>query len=164
MTSERYEKRHRKLEFLTGDREKIQEHFRDDPDEPIPQEYLGKCYSFFVKKSHGQKFDIDGRVFIPEEARHEIELETSEVFNKVIDKIFTKQLTKGKRQTPRKEFLEMQPYEVYSWIALMNYVRQSFVDGEEKVLLSRKEFAMIQPKESKKAKLKRETRNIGVQY
>ncbi|BAV80871.1 hypothetical protein [Vibrio phage RYC] len=46
----------------------------------------------------------------------------------------------------------------------MNYVRQSFVDGEEKVLLSRKEFAMIQPKESKKAKLKRETRNIGVQY
>ncbi len=124
--------------------------------------------SFFVKKSRGQAYDISGVVFQPKEFDFTLKMETQKVIDLINEKTYTKKVTKGRRRTVRKEFLEMPEYETYSWIALREYCLQAFKEGSKYCLLSPKEYSMLQPTLSKKEQKKRDVdkalRNNFISY
>lgn len=105
-----------------------------------------KVISFFVKKDHGQKFDIDGTVFIPKEHLPEIILDAQKCFGMISDRLYVK----GKRKQLRKAVYEELERDSYSWAALLHYLIQAYREESPKVLLSKKEWAMLQPKLTKK--------------
>ncbi|CAM0063423.1 hypothetical protein VPHK460_0251 [Vibrio phage K460] len=89
--------------------------------------------------------------FKPPESDFTILYDLDKAINQMTDKVFTSKLTRGRRVTTRKEFLDMKPYEQYDYIALMEYLRQCKREGGyNKCLLSKKEWGMIQPKLTKK--------------
>ncbi len=112
--------------------------------------------SFFVKKDRGQTYDISGEVFQPKEFDFTIKMETQKVIDLINDKTYTRKVSRGRRRTPRKEFLEMPEYETYLWVSLREYVLQAFKEGSKYCLLNAKEFSIIQPTLSKKEQKKRD--------
>lgn len=137
MTSQRYEDREKKIwvEMTT----------RDEGDENNH-----KVYSYFKKQDKGQRVTIKSKVFCPPESDFTILYDLDKAIALVQDKIFTKKLTRGRRVTMRKDFLDMPPYETYTWLSLMDYLKQCKREGSKKCLLSKKEVAMIMPTLTKK--------------
>ena len=105
--------------------------------------------SYFVKKDRGQTYDING---IVSEKQYEILYDVDKAITLLTNKLFTTKLTRGRRVTYRKDFLESCERQSYEWLALMHYLKQAKRDGANKVLLSRQEFAMIQPTKQKRKK------------
>lgn len=117
----------------------------------------GNPISFFVKKDRGQKFDIDGKVFVPREYLPEIIYDAEKAFDMVTTRLYTKS---GKKQL-RKNMYEELERDSYAWIALINYLRQMYLEGEEFVYLSRKEIAMLTlPKTEKQKREYRLSKNL----
>lgn len=113
--------------------------------------------SFFVKKSHGQRYDIDGTVFIPKEHLPELILDAEKCFDMIADRLYVK----GKRKQLRKSMYEELERNQYDWAALIHYLREAFLGGNTKVLLSRKELAMLQkPLTKKQERDKRLSKNL----
>lgn len=133
MCNERYEQRHKKLWGMYTD-----EHSQGNP------------ISYFVKKDRGQKFDITGKVFVPKEYEQNIKYDSKKAFDMLMDRLYTKKLTKGRRITLRQSFLEEMEKSTYYWAGLMHYLRQAYSEDVEWVLLSKKEIAMLQPPKTKK--------------
>lgn len=117
--------------------------------------------TFWCKKSHGQKYDINGKVFKPPETHFDKVCKVNDAMALLQDKLFTKRLTRtssGKkvRSTYSKVFLDTPECLYYDYLALMHYFRQVVAEGKETCILSYKEWVMLQPVETKKAKKKRE--------
>ncbi len=98
---------------------------------------------------------VTGKVFVPKEFEHDVEFCAKRAIDMLTDKIYTSKLTKGRRRTLRKSFEGELDKSQYDWIALTNYLRQAFLEGSKKVILSRKEIAMLQPTLTKKEEKKR---------
>jgi hypothetical protein len=131
MCNERYDRRHKKLWGM----------YTDEYSE-------GNPISFFVKKSRGQKFDITGKVFVPKEHLPEIIYDCEKAFDMITERLYTKS---GKKQL-RKTMYEELERDAYAWIVLINYLRQCYLEGDQKCLLSKKEIAMISKPLTKKQK------------
>ncbi len=121
----------------------------------------GYTVSYWLPKTRGQSYDIASwNVFKPPVYDFEVLMDTKKVMSLLVDKLFTKAKTecrdgKKRRITPRKEFLEMKEYDKYSWISLLDYVRQAKRENAKQVLLSKKEIAMISKPVTKKEAVKR---------
>lgn len=116
-----------------------------------------KVISYFVKKSHGQPYDIDGTVFTPKEWEHDIVLDAKKAFDMVSDRLYTK----SGRKKLRKAMYEELEKNSYEWEGLLHYLRQAYQEGATKVLLSRKEIAMIsKPLTKKQERDKRLSKNL----
>lgn len=137
MCNQRYEDREKGIwkEMCTNDEGDVNKH---------------KVYSYFFKQDRGQRVTITSKVFQPPEQDFTILYDLGKAMGQVVDKIFTTKLTKGRRVTMRKDFLDMPPYDTYTWISLLEYLRQCRKEGHTKCLLSKKEYSMIQPKLTKK--------------
>ena len=109
-----------------------------------------KVISYLTPKLRGQQYDVRGVVFEPPESHFTVMYDLTKAMSQVMDKIFTKKLTKGRRITMRKEFLDMPEYDTYTWVALLDYLRQCKREGSKSCLLSRKEVAILQPVLTKK--------------
>ena len=117
----------------------------ENPDwETFPKEWV-KDY----KEGRPRK-PVTGVEFKPPESDFTILYDLNKAMSQVVDRIFTKQVTGGRRVTMRKDFLDMPVYDTYTWISLLDYLRASYREGEDTVLLSRKEVAMLQPPKTKK--------------
>jgi len=119
-----------------------------------------KVISYFQKKSHGQRFDIDGTVYIPKEHLPEIILDAEKCFAMISDRLYVK----GKRKQLRKVMYEEMEHNQYDWAALLHYLRQAYEEGTGKVVLSRKEYAMLQKPKTKKEKRDSRLKRSIVQY
>jgi hypothetical protein len=49
----------------------------------------------------------------------------------------------------RKNMVDMKPYEIYDWAALLHYIDQAKKDNCGNVLLSKKEYGLISPTKKK---------------
>lgn len=111
---------------------------------------------------------VTGKVFTPPESDFEVMYDLDKAMSLVVDKLFTKKVTRGVRCTPRKGFLEMKEYETYVWISLLDYLRQCKRENSNKCLLSRKEIAILQPtltkKEEKKRSINKALRDNFISY
>ena len=93
---------------------------------------------------------VTGVEFKPPESDFTILYDLDKAMSQVVDKIYTKQVTRGRRTTMRKEFLDMPTYDTYTWISLLEYLRQCKRESHQKCLLSKKEWGMLQPPKTKK--------------
>ncbi len=113
------------------------------------------CYlkppSFYKKLCKGVK----NKVYSSPELRFTIELELSKVVEMVVDRMFTEKLTKGRRITERKSFLNMEEYDKVHWAGLLEYLRSESRSGSSKVLLNNKEYSLIAKPVTKKEAVKR---------
>lgn len=123
-----------------------------------------KVISYFQKKGHGQRFDIDGTVYIPKEQDFTVMYDAEKAFNLMIDRLYIKKTIKGKRCTLRKGVLEEFERSSYDWAALLHYLRQAYEEGTGKVVLSRKEYAMLHKPKTKKEKRDSRLKRSIVQY
>ncbi|AUR86287.1 hypothetical protein NVP1084O_080 [Vibrio phage 1.084.O._10N.261.49.F5] len=108
--------------------------------------------SYFVKKDRSQQYDING---IVSEKPFEILYDVDKAITQLQDVLFTKKRTGRVRGTYRKDFLDNCERQSYEWFALMHYLRQAKIDGANKVLLTKQEFAMIAPTKPTKQKRKK---------
>lgn len=116
-----------------------------------------KVISYFQKKSHGQKYDIDGTIHIPKEYLPEIILDAEKCFAMISDRLYVK----GKRKQLRKSMHEEMEHNQYDWAALLHYLTQAYREGSKQVLISKKEWAMLQkPLTKKQERDKRLSKNL----
>ena len=127
----------------------------------------GYTISYWLPKTRGQSYDIASwNVFKPPVYDFEVLMDTKKAMSLVTDRIFTTTRTmcsdgKKRRITPRKEFLEMKEYDKYSWISLLDYIRQALRENAKQVLLSKKEYSLIaKPVTKKEAVKRRMARNV----
>lgn len=109
----------------------------------------GQQISFFVPKSHGQKYDIDGRVKSIPEVNFDKKVPTSWVMERIADTLFTKKKTKcvdgkSRRRTLRKDVEKLKQYQVYDLSALTNYATQAHREGCEYMILSWQEIRLLE--------------------
>ncbi len=147
MCNERYEERHRKLWGM----------YTDDYSK-------GNPISFFVKKDRAQLHDITGKVYTPNEFKQDIKYDAKVAFDLLVERLYTKKLTKGMRITPRQSFLEEMKKSTYDWAGLIHYLRQAYSENSKWVLLSRKEVAMLQPRLTKRQERDRRLEKKLIQY
>lgn len=96
-----------------------------------------KVISFFCKRESNQP-EVSGVVMKPPETRYELVCELNKVIALLEDKLFTKS------RTLRKSMLDLKDYQIYDYAALMHYLEQAKNEGCKRVLISKREFAMIQ--------------------
>lgn len=127
----------------------------------------GYTISYWMPKTRGQSHDIcSWKVFTPPVHDFEVLMDTRKAITQMQDKIFTKKRTMcsdgvKRRITVREDFLAMKAYDQYDWIALMDYLRQAKRECSKKVLLTRKEAAIIAKPITKKEAIKRRmARNV----
>ncbi|CAL9979558.1 hypothetical protein VPHF99_0241 [Vibrio phage F99] len=147
----RYEERRWKLQTLDNTTKEdpkglcVSYFCPDNPDwETFPKGWV-KDY----KEGRPRK-PVTGVEFKPPESDFTILYDLDKAMSQMTDKVFTSKLTRGRRVTARKEFLDMKPYEQYDYIALMEYIRQCIREGSKKCLLSKREWGMLQPPKTKK--------------
>lgn len=149
---ERYEQRRWKLQTLDNTSKEepkglcVSYFCPENPDwETFPKEWV-KDY----KEGRPRK-PVTGVEFKPPESDFTILYDLDKAMGQVVDKIFTKQVTRNRRTTMRKDFLDMPAYDTYTWISLLDYLRQCKREGNySKCLLSKKEWSMLQPPKTKK--------------
>ena len=148
---ERYEQRRWKLQTLDNTSKEdskglcVSYFCPENPDwETFPKEWV-KDY----KEGRPRK-PVTGVEFKPPESDFTILYDLDKAMGQVVDRIFTKQVTRSRRITMRKEFLDMPPYDTYTWISLLEYLKQCRREGHQKCLLSKKEWGMLQPPKTKK--------------
>jgi hypothetical protein len=108
----------------------------DDPEGCV------KVISYFCKRELNQP-EVSGRVFKAKETSFELVLPLSKVITLVNEKLLTK------AGTVRKNMVDMKPYEIYDWAALLHYIDQAKKDNCGNVLLSKKEYGLISPTKKK---------------
>lgn len=123
MCNERYEERDGKLWKLMCT--------RDEGDNNSH-----KVMSYFVKKSHGQKFDITGKVKV-------ITTDYKKVVN--LDWVLyqLKTVIYTKKGDLRKKFVDGPAYEHYNLASLLHYIDQATSEGTSNVILSWKEYFFL---------------------
>lgn len=104
----------------------------------------GQQISFFVPKSHGQKFDIDGTIKSVPETNFDKKVPVSWAMERIVEILFTKKKTKGRRRTLRKDVEELKQYQVYDLSSLCCYATQSHREGCEYMLLSWQEVRLLE--------------------
>lgn len=116
-------------------------------------EDCAKVISFFRKRKSGDQ-PVTGKVYVPTETRETL-YDKSYCVNLttrlIKQKLFTKALTRCKdgvkrRVTYRKDYLAMPEYNKYTWISLLETVRNAIRDGDEMVLLSNEEVKLLEEK------------------
>ena len=98
--------------------------------------------SYFCKRE-GNSPEVSGKVFKAPETHYELVLPLDKVIALVNDKLFTKS------GTVRKTMQDMKEYEIYEWGSLLLYIEQAKKENCSKVLLSRREYALISPTKKK---------------
>lgn len=104
--------------------------------------------SFFCKRLNNQP-EITGKVMELREEVFDKVYDTNTVVRMMTNKMFTKKLTKlkngkKKRVTYLKSFLDMEEYDKYSWISLIETVRYAVLNDEDVVYLRQKEIKLLQ--------------------
>ena len=126
-----------------------------------------KLISYFDSPSEIRKMvkGVTGKIMVIAPPNYSIKVNTKEAGKLLTDKMYTaKKDKKGRRVILRTEFLEMKQYETYDWIVLMNYLRDAIKSDCEFVMLTPKEFAIIQPKLTKKQELNRKVNSKTIGY
>ncbi len=95
----------------------------------------GKHINYFVKRNNNEA-SCSGVVMSVPETHYELLCDISKVN------------TWLKKKVAQRRFWK--PYELYTYGALIHYVEQCEKENSKKCLLSKKEFAMLQPKRKKK--------------
>lgn len=90
--------------------------------------------NFFVPRG---RTSISGKVFTPPPPEFKCECNTRECFTKIKEKMVTKS------GQVRKAMLNLPDYEITAWSNLLEYLRFSWQEGEDKVLLTGKEWYML---------------------
>ncbi|AGN51674.1 hypothetical protein VPLG_00235 [Vibrio phage eugene 12A10] len=124
MSMERYEQRRWKLQTLDNTSKEdskglcVSYFCPENPDwETFPKEWV-KDY----KEGRPRK-PVTGVEFKPPESDFTTLYDLDKAMSQVVDKIFTEQVTGGRRTTMRKGFLDMPAYDTYTWISLLEYLR-----------------------------------------
>ena len=99
-----------------------------------------KVISFFCKQNG---FPVSGKEAKVKETTYPIEMPIKEAFILIQDLMMTKKLTKGKRETLRGSMERLQPHETYLLGCLLNHLREAYMDSEESVLLTYKEYYLL---------------------
>ncbi|CAM0070401.1 hypothetical protein VPHK354_0209 [Vibrio phage K354] len=148
---ERYEQRRWKLQTLDNSSKEdskglcVSYFCPENPDwETFPKEWV-KDY----KEGRPNK-PVTGTVYVPKKFKQDIQYDSKKAFDLLMDRLYTKKLTKGRRITLRQSFLEEVQKSTYDWAGLMHYLRQAYAEDSKWVLLSRKEIAMLQPPKTQK--------------
>lgn len=147
----RYEQRRWKLQTLDNTSKEdskglcVSYFCPENPDwETFPKEWV-KDY----KEGRPRK-PVTGVEYVPKQFNHDIRYDSKKAFDLLVDRLYTKKLTKGRRITLRQSFLEEMERSTYDWAGLIHYLRQAFTEDSKWVLLSLKEIAMLQPPKTKK--------------
>ena len=113
---------------------------KDDDMEEYPT-----SISFFVKKSGNE---VTGKVMEVYEENFDKVYDTNTVVRMITNTMFTKKLTKlksgkKKRLTPTQKFINMPPWDEYTWVSLIEEVRYAVLNNIDTVLLSNKELKLL---------------------
>jgi hypothetical protein len=108
----------------------------DDPEDCV------RVISYFCKRGDNQP-EVSGKVFKAPETHYELVLPLDKVIALVNEKLFTKS------GTVRKTMSDMREYEITEWGSLLHYINQAKEECAKKVLISRREYALISPTKKK---------------
>lgn len=146
---ERYEQRRWKLQTLDNTAKEdskglcVSYFCPENPDwQTFPKEWV-KSY----KEGRPNK-PVTGEVHISKSFKQDIKYDAKKAFDMITTRLYTKT---GKKQL-RKSMYEELERDSYSWISLLEYLRTSYIEGEDTVLLSSKEVAMLTPPKTEKQK------------
>jgi hypothetical protein len=117
----------------------------DDVGYPKVFSYIKEEDLTYLRRHGVRKENITGRM---KEAVFDVEYKASmnikEAFRKVEDVMMTKKETKGKRLTLKVSMDKLKPHEEYTLISLLNYLRESWLEGERgDVALTWAEFYLL---------------------
>ena len=129
-----------KVEYLNSyekRRDLIQKEYHSWDEDGVYINCKGQHISFFTPSTNGSP--VNGKEAKVFETNFTNSVNIKQAFSLVKDKM----MTKGGK-TLRKKMLTLKPYEVYDYAALLNYLRESWEEGNRgDVLLSYKEYKLL---------------------